>query len=108
MGAGGEPGHVRAGLGDGVLGGTPSPARHRLGLLKLFLVRGQQLLDHLAQPGNAGGHPVDALAMALRAGVLGGEELRAFQRLFQLGYLAAGRSAGQLGQDLGLRSPAIR
>ena len=65
MGAGGEPGHVHAGLGDGVLGGTPSPARHRLGLLKLFLVRGQQLLDHLAQPGDVGGHPVDALAMAL-------------------------------------------
>ena len=32
----------------------------------------------------------------------GGEELRAFQRFFQLGDLAAGRGAGQLGQDPGV------
>ena len=32
----------------------------------------------------------------------GGEELRAFQRLFQPGDLAAGRGAGQLSQDLGV------
>jgi hypothetical protein len=69
----------------------------------LFLVRGQQLLDHLVQPGDVGGHPVDALQHGRQqAGVLGGEELRAFQRLFQLGDLAAGRGAGQLGQDLGI------
>jgi hypothetical protein len=102
VGAGREPGHVHAGPGDGVLGRAPSPAGHRLGLLELFLVRGQQLPGHLAQPGDIGGHPVDALQHdGQQAGVPGGEELRAFQRLFQLGDLTAGRGAGQLGQDPG-------
>src|SRR5947209_7776575 len=38
--AGGEPGHVGAGLGDDVLGGAPCPAGHRLGLLQLLLIGG--------------------------------------------------------------------
>ena len=50
-----------------------------------------------------GGEPVDAgQHRGEQGGVLGGEELRAFQRLFQLGDLAAGCGAGQLGQDLGV------
>ena len=45
-------------------------------------------------------------SMALQQrGVLGGEELRAFQRLLQLGDLAAGPGAGQLGQHLGVAFP---
>ena len=38
----------------------------------------------------------------------GGEELRALGGFFQLADLAAGRGAGQLGQRLGSRWPAIR
>ena len=40
-----------------------------------------------------------------QGGVLGGEELRALQRFFQLADLAAGRAAGQLGQHLGVAFP---
>jgi hypothetical protein len=84
-------------LGDGVLGGAPGPAGHRLGLLELFLIGRQQLLDDLGDRGDVGVDPVDASQHGLeQRGVRGGEELRAFQRLFQLGYLAAGRGAGQL------------
>ena len=38
-GPGGEPGHVHAGFGDGVLGGAAPPPGHRLGLLQLLLIR---------------------------------------------------------------------
>jgi len=100
---GAEPAHVDAGFGDGVLGGAPCPARHRLGLLQLFLVRGQQLFDHRGQVLDVGGQPVDAgQHLGQQRGVLGGEELRALQRLLQLGDLAAGAAAGELGQHLGV------
>ena len=81
-----EAGHVDAGLGDGVLGGAAAPAGHRLGLLQLFLVRGQQPFDHRGQLVDLGVDPVDAGQHGgQQGGVLGGEELRAFQRLFQFG-----------------------
>jgi hypothetical protein len=103
---GGELGHVDPGLGDGVLGGAPAPAGHGFCLLELFLIRGQQLLDHLGQPGDLGLDPVDALQHGLEHGsVLGGDELHAVQRVLQLGDLAAGPGAGQLGQDLGVAFP---
>ena len=96
MPASAEAGHVDAGLGDGVLGGAAAPAGHRFCLLELFLVGGQQLFDHLGQPGDLLMDPVDALQHDLQqGGVLGGEELRALQRLLQLGDLAAGAGAGQ-------------
>ena len=60
MPAGAEPGHVHAGFGHGVLGGAALPAGHRLGLLQLFFVRGQEPLDHLGQVVDVGGQPVDA------------------------------------------------
>ena len=44
-------------------------------------------------------------SMAGQAGVRRGEELRAVQRVLQLGDLAAGPGAGQLGQDLGVAFP---
>jgi hypothetical protein len=104
--AGAEPGHVDAGLGDGVLGRAAAPAGHRLSLLQLLLVRGQQSLDHLRQVVDVGGEPVDAGAdLRQQGGMLGGEELRAFQRLFELADLAAGPGAGQLGQHLGVALP---
>jgi hypothetical protein len=104
--AGGEPGHVHAGLGDGVLGGAPSPAGHRLGLLELFFIRGQQGLDHPGQPVDPGVDAVDALQHdRQQGGVLGSEEFRAVQGGFQLGYLPAGCGAGQLGQHLGVTFP---
>ena len=86
MAAGGEPGHVRAGLGEA----SSAERRPQPGMdsacCKLFLVGGQQLLDHLGQPVDVGGEPVDALQhVRQQGGVLGGEELRAFQGLFQLG-----------------------
>ena len=50
--------------------------------------------------------PVDALQHDLQQrGVLGGEELRALQRFLQLGDLAAGAGAGQLGQRLRVAHP---
>ncbi len=99
--AGGEPAHVCAGLGGGVLGGTPSPAGHRLSLLQLFFIGGQQPLEHLGQPGDLGVHPVDAAEHGgQQRGVRRGEELRALQRCFQLGDLAAGPGPGELGQRL--------
>jgi hypothetical protein len=77
---------------------APSPAGHRPGLGQLFLIRGQQGLDHLGQRGDVGGDPADARQHGLEQGGVGaGEELRAFQRGFQLGDLAAGGGAGQLG-----------
>src|SRR5581483_2606161 len=54
VGAVGEPGHVRSGLGQGVLGGAASPAGHRLGLLELFLIRLEQGLDHRGQLADGG------------------------------------------------------
>ena len=106
MAAGGELGHVGAGLGDGVLGGAAAPARHGFCLLELFLVRGQQLLDHLGQLGDLGGEPVDALQHGLQqGGMRRGEELRAVQGVLQLGDLAAGPGAGQLGEHLRVALP---
>ena len=53
-----------------------------------------------------------ALTRSMRASILGqqggvrrGEELRSFQRGFQLGDLAAGPGPGQLGQHLGVAFP---
>ena len=98
--------HIDAGFGDGVLGGAPSPAGHRLGLLQLLLVRGQQPLDHRGQVLDVGRQPVDAgQHLGQQRGVLIGEELRAFQGFFQLADLAAGRGAGQMGQHLGVALP---
>jgi hypothetical protein len=108
VGAGTEPGHVHAGFGDGVLGGAPGPAGHRLGLLELLLVRGQQLVDHPGQVLDVGGQPVDARQhRGQQGGVRRGEELRVLQRLFQLADLAAGCGAGQLvvGKQLGGHAP---
>ena len=68
--------------------------------------RGQQPLDDLGQLADLGGEAVDALQHGLeQGGVLGGEELRAFHGVLQLGDLAAGPGAGQLGQDLGVAFP---
>ena len=93
-------------LGHGVLRGAALPAGHRLGLLELFLVRGQQPLDHLGQVVDVGGQPVDpGQHLGQQGAVLGGEELRALHGLFQLADLAAGRGAGQLGQHLGVAFP---
>ena len=89
--------------GEDVLGGAASPPGHRLGLLELFLVRGQQLFDHLRYPGDLGVETVDAAEHGLQqGGLVPGEGLRAFQCLFQLGDLAAGPGAGQLGECLGV------
>ena len=80
MPAGAEPAHVDAGFGDGVLGSAAAPAGHRLGLGQLFLMRGQQLLDHPGELVDLGGDPVDARQLdPQQRGVPGGEELRALQ-----------------------------
>ena len=106
MAAGGELGHVDAGLGDSVLGGAAAPAGHGFCLLELLIIRGQQPLDHLGQLADLGGEAVDALQHGLQqGGVLGGEELRAFHGVLQLGDLAAGPGAGQLGQYFGVAFP---
>ena len=47
MRRGAEPGHIDSGFGDSVLGGASPPPGHRLHLLQLLLIGGQQLLDHL-------------------------------------------------------------
>ena len=81
------------------------PSRHGFSLLQLFLVRGQQPLDHLGKVVDVGGEPLDTgQDLRQQGGVLGSEELRAFQLLFQLADLApgAGAGAGQLGQHLGV------
>ena len=104
--AGGEPAHVHAGLGDGILGSAPGPAGHRLGLLELFLIRGQQVFDHFGQGADVGGDPVDAFQHGLEQGGVGvGEEFSAFQGLFQLDDLATDGGAGQLGQHLRVAFP---
>jgi hypothetical protein len=41
-------------------GGAAPPAGHRFGLLELFLIRGQQPLDHVGELGDLGVHPVGA------------------------------------------------
>ncbi len=88
-------------LGQGVLGGAPSPPGHRLSLLELLLPGGQQPLDRLGQAGDLGVDPVDPVQHRLeQGGVLGGEELRALQRGRQLADFGAGAAAGELGQDL--------
>jgi len=103
---GAEPAHVHAGSGDGVLGSAAAPAGHRPGLLQLFLIRGQELLDHGGELVDAGGEPADAGQHDLQqGGMLGGEELRALHGLFQLADLAAGRGAGEPGQHLGVALP---
>jgi hypothetical protein len=96
----GEPAHVRTGFGDGVLGGAAPPPGHGFSLLELFLIGGQQPLDRLSQPGCLSTELVDARQHDLeQRGVVGGEELRAFEGFFQLGNLPPGGGAGQLGQD---------
>jgi hypothetical protein len=88
-------------LGDGVLGGAAAPAGHRPGLLQLLLIRGQQGLDHLGQLIDGDVELVDAAEhLREQRGELAGEELRAFQRVLQLGDLAAGAAPRQLGQHL--------
>jgi hypothetical protein len=108
-GSEGAPARKRAGatrLGDGVLGGAAGEAGHRLGLLYLFLVRGQQLVDHRGHRVDVGADPVDALQHGLeQRGVGGGEELGALQGFFQPGDLAAGGAAGQGGQHPGVAFP---
>ena len=85
------------------------PAGHRLGLLQLFFERGQQPFDHRGELVDVGGEPVDAgQHRGEQGGVLGSEELRAFQRLFQLGDLAASRCGPAAPGTLGLCWPAIR
>jgi hypothetical protein len=83
----------------------PQPG-HRFGLGQLLLIRSQQPLDHLGELGDLGFYPVNAGEHGgQQRGVLGGEELRAFQGLLQLGDLAAGGGAGQLGQRLRVALP---
>jgi len=85
---GGEPGHVDAGLGDGVLGGAPPPPGHRLGLGQLLLIRGQEFLDHGGEVADLGVDLVDTLQHGLeQPRVVTGEELRALQGVLQLGDL---------------------
>ena len=76
------------------------------GLGQLFLPGGQQPFDYrgeLVDLGvDAAGTPEHGLE---QGGDLGGEELRALQRGFQLGDLAAGPGAGQAGQDFGVALP---
>ena len=97
-------------LGHGILGGAAPPAGHRLGLLQLFLIRGQQPLDHpRSAPSMLGGDPVDARQhLGQQRGVLSGEELRALQGFFQLAILRRAAARASWASTLGLRSPAIR
>ncbi len=109
MGFGGEPGHVRAGLGDGVLGGAAAPAGHRLGLLQLLLVRGQQGLDHPGQPGDVLVHLVDAGQHGgQQRGMMIGKELRALHRGLELADLARARARASWASAFGSRSPRMR
>src|SRR5262249_36102187 len=86
VGAGGEPVHVRAGFSEGVLGGASAPPGHGFGLLQLFLMGGQQPLDYLGEFGDLGVELVNAAQHGgQQRGVLGGEELRSFQRFFYFG-----------------------
>ena len=97
----GEPGHVDARLGDGVLGGPAPPPGHRLGLGQLLLIRGQELLDHGGEAVDLVVDLVDALQHGLeQARVVTGEELRALQGVLQLGDLGPGTGAGHLREDL--------
>jgi hypothetical protein len=64
--AGGELGHVDAGLGDGVLGGAPLSARYGFCLLEPFLARGLRERHH---SGNRGLR--QALARVLEAAING-------------------------------------
>ena len=108
-GSEGAPARQRAGatrLGEGVLGGAASPAGHRLGLLQLFLVGGQQPFNHFGQLADAGVELVDAGEHGgQQRGMRRGEELGAVQRGSQLRDLAAGAAAGELGQCLRVAFP---
>ena len=65
---------------DGAEFFTPAHAALLRAMLELLLVGGQQLLDHLGQPGDLLVDPVDALQHGpQQGGVLSSEELRAVQ-----------------------------
>ncbi len=99
--SGGEPGHVHAGPGDGVPGGAAPPPGHRLGLLQLFLMRGQEFFDHGGEVADLGVDLAGALQHGLgQARMVIGEELRALQGVLQLGDLGPGAGAGQLREGL--------
>ena len=102
MGGGGEDGHVRAGLGDDVLGADGADAVHGVELADLAQVGLDQCLDPRVERLDPRAVVVDDVQHHGRHGGVPGGEERAVQRLFQTADLAAHGAAGQLGQGLGV------
>ena len=109
MRAGGESAHVDAGLGDGVLGGAAAPAGHRPGLGQLFLIRGQQPLDHLGELVDLGVEVVDAGQHGgQQRGVAGVKNSAPSSAASSSVILRRARARASWASTFGSRSPAMR